>query len=238
MNIKITLTSLLLVLTITCSYAQDKVINKGDHLVSLSTGIFNPEAFTFDILGFSGSGDPSPSLNLHYQYSLSDRVALGAYGSFYRVDASYVNSIENLLSDFSSDLLGDVIGGLACTLLGNCADVEATERVSVFTAGGSLTYHTQWIDKVDTYATTYLGYSFNRRKSFTAELLDLVVDQTGLGVKIPNVVYYTGVGARYFVSPNFAIYGEAGYGNSHLFNLGLSYKFATFNTDSRKRNRV
>ena len=127
---------------------------------------------------------------------------------------------------------------MACTLLGNCADVEATERVSVFTIGGSLTYHTQLIDKVDTYATTYLGYSFNRRKSFTAELLDVLVDQTGLGVKVPNLVYYTGVGARYFVNENVGIFGEAGYGNSHLFNIGLTYKMRKTATSKKRGNRA
>lgn len=216
------------------SIGQNDIITAGDHLISVSAGVLNPESFAFDILGFSGSGDPSPSLNLHYQYSLSDRIAIGGYGSFYRVDASYVNSIGNLISDFNIDAIDDLIGNLACNLLGTCEDAKATERVSVFTLGGTLTYHTPLTDEIDTYATTYLGYSFNRRKSFTAEIIDVIADQSGLGVRVPNVVYFTGVGARYFVKPQIALYGEAGYGNSHIIHVGLSYKLSSNNGDTAR----
>lgn len=239
MSIKnIALVLSLFVFTITAGHAQYASYQKGDQILSASAGFFNPEAFAFDFLGFSGSGEPSPSFNLHYQYSVSNKMAVGAFGNYYRVNASTLNSIETLITDFSLDVVGDLLGNLACRIFGNCGSLGANERLNVFTLGGSLTYHTQLTDKIDTYATTYLGYSINRRKSFTGELLDFVKDQTGLGVKIPNVVYYTGLGARYYINENIGIYGEAGYGNSHLFYLGLTYRLNKKIARSEKRNRA
>lgn len=240
MNIKnISTVILVLSLSISSISAQYATMHKGDQLISASIGLFNPEEFAFDFLGFSGSGEPSPSFNLHFQHSISDHVAIGAFGNYYRVNASSLNRVEDLLTDFSFDIVGDLLGNLACSILGNCGELDANERLNVFTLGGSLTYHTQISDKIDTYASTNLGYSINRRKSFTGELLDILKDQTGLGVKIPNFVYYTSVGARYYVTPDIGIYGEAGYGNSHLFQLGLTYKLSKVDSaPAKKRNRA
>jgi len=71
-----------------------------------------------------------------------------------------------------------------------------------------------------------LGYSFNRRETITESLLEEVSQILKLNVGVPTIVYFTSAGVRYSLSKKYALFGEVGYGNSHLFTLGLTRNFA------------
>ena len=212
--------------------AQYAPIKKGDQLISGSVGFINPEAFAFSLFGVAGGGNPSPSITLHYEYSLSDQFSIGAYTSYYRVNANFSNSVEDVLTSLSSGDTDQVLTDLGCILLGNCGKATVNERINVFTIGGKGTYHKNLFKDVDTYASVYLGYSANKRKTITENLLDLVSQETGLGVGVPSFVYYTSLGARFFPKEKIGIFGEIGYGNSHIANVGVTYLLNS-QTDSR-----
>jgi len=207
------------------------VNQKGDQMLSASLGLLNPESFAFSIFGFSGGGNPSPSLNIQYEYAISPYVGIGAFGSFYRVNANLNESADDILSALNGGDIDDIINDLGCFLLGNCGSTNIQERVSVITFGGKLVYHKNIIKDLDTYASTYLGYSVNRRQTITETLLNSVSDQVGLGVNVPTFVYFSSIGARYYFNEKWAAYGEFGYGNSHLLLLGVSHRF-------NKQNRM
>lgn len=211
-------------LQLTMLSAQYTPIKAKDHLVSASVGFINPESFTFDILGFAGGGNPTPSINLHYEYSITNDIALGAYTSFYRVNANAANSIQDVANTIGGGDLDMILSDLGCLILGSCGDATVTERINVFTIGGKLSYHRNIFTDFDTYVSTYVGYAANRRKTITENILDLISEEVGLGINVPRVVYFTSIGARYFIKEHIGIYGEVGYGNSHILNIGVSYR--------------
>jgi len=204
-------------------FAQTRLY-KGDRLLSAYAGFINPEPFTFSIFSFSGVGNPSPSANINFQYAVSNKFTIGPFASFYRVDANYTNSIDQFEVLLQSQNFNDLIGGLDCLILGNCEDLTVTERVSVFTFGGKVGYTRNIVDGLETYLSMHLGYSLNRRKTITEGVLNSVSDELGLGVQIPSFVYFTSAGGRLFVSDRIALFGEFGYGNSHLLTIGLITK--------------
>jgi len=119
---------------------------KGSHVLNLGAGLLtNPTQFSFDLFsGGSGSGQPSPAVNLSYEYGLSSQISIGALLGYYRVDAQQDISIEDLLS---SDFLDDPICLAECLLpisLGgscDCGSKSVEERINVFTVAGKFSYH-------------------------------------------------------------------------------------------------
>lgn len=204
---------------------------KGSHLLSIDAGLItNPAQFSFDLLtGGSGSGNPTPAVNVNYEYGITPRVGLGAFVGYYRVDAQQEFAIEDLLD---SEILDDPTCFAECllpiSLGGNCdcnQTQEVRERINVLTVAGKLTYHFIQLPKLDSYSTVTLGYSFNRRKTIVEEALDLVLDEVSPNTNVPSFVYSVRAGIRYYFLPNLAGYGELGYSNAHLLNLGVSYRW-------------
>jgi hypothetical protein len=193
----------------------------GEKQVNFDVGLINAQNFAFSLFGSSGGGDPSPSFNLSFDYALTNNIALGAYTSYYRVDASSSIPLDNL--DIDNLDINDLLTGIGCLLGGDC-NTEIQERISVYTMGGKLMLHQPVLEKISTYASTYLGYSFNKRKTITEEGLDAVSNELGLDTEVPSLVYYASAGARLYVTNKLGIYGEYGYGNVHLLKIGLSYK--------------
>lgn len=211
---------------------------KGDKQINLNIGFLNPSNFAFSLFGATGAGDPSPAVNLEFDYGLSESISIGAFTSFYRVDASSLSSIDDvtgLLTDLGleneiDDLFNDLgIDNILCQTLGiSCPEDQTTnirERINVFSFGAKLMYQRPLINKLDTYASTYVGYSINRRMTITETALNTVSDQLGLNTEIPTFIYFGSVGVRYYVTPFLGIYGEYGTGNVHLLKTGLNYRF-------------
>ena len=205
------------------AHSQYSAIKKGDQIVSGSVGFINPEAFAFNLFGVAGGGNPSPSFTAHYEYSITNRFAIGAYASYYRVNANFSNSVEDVLNSLGTGNIDQVLTDIGCVLLGNCGEATVEERINVFTFGGKGSFHKNLFEGVDTYASVYLGYSLSRRKTITENLLELVSEEVGLGVSVPSIVYYTSIGARFFPKEKIGIFGELGYGNSHIANIGVTY---------------
>lgn len=225
----------------TSTFAQESSVRElgsyyllqNEKQLNVDVGLLNTTEFALSLFGASGSGEPSPSINLSFDYGLTDNVRIGAFTGYYRVDGSKSSPIDNVVSELENLNLGIDINSILsqfglddilCQLLGNCPETVIEERVNVFTIGGKLMLSRPLAEKIDTYASTYLGYSFNKRKTITEEALGAASEQLGLNTEIPSVIYYASAGARFYVTPLIGIYGEYGYGNVHLLKLGLSYK--------------
>lgn len=200
---------------------------QGDQALNVSIGLLNMNDFTFGLFQADGKGNPSPSINASYEYGLLKNIRIAGFTSFYRVESSNnfdINSLADQISNIDITDFGSVINEIQCILNPESCATTVKERVSVFTIGGKLSIHKPFVEGLDTYASTYLGYSFNRRKTVTEQALDVAVDQLGLNTDIPTIVYYASAGARYFITPKIGIFGEYGLGNVHLLKLGATYK--------------
>lgn len=202
--------------------------NKGDKNLNIGIGLINGTEFAFNLIGGgSGSGSPSPSVNLSYDYGVSQMISVGAFFNYYKVDAQ---------NDFTLDDINAIIDDPLCALACNspipipgaedclCDGGTITERNNVFTLGGKLSYHKIILEGFDTYASTYLGYSFNRRKTVTESVLSSVLNEIDSEVTVPKIVYFASAGVRYYITPKIGLYGEYGYGNTHLLQLGATYR--------------
>ena len=231
----IVLFTTLLISSLSAQEAQDKThrhhVEKGDHLLNLGVSFLpNPGDFALDLFtGGNGSGNPSPGVNLHYEYSITDNISLGGLLGYYRVDAQQDLSLSDI-----EDLLDDPECAIQCLLpisIGSNCDCDAPtikEQVNVLTIAGKLIYHRRLaiIPELDFYTSITAGYSFNRRKTIVERLGDIALDElTTSEVNVPTFVYYVSVGGRYFFSEKFAIFGEGGYSNVHLAQAGLTYRF-------------
>lgn len=201
---------------------------KKDQNVNVGIGIINPSDYAFNLIGGgSGSGSPSPSLNLSYEYGLANTISLGVFVNYYKVDAQ----TEYTLDDINA-FIDDPLCILQCNspfpipgaedCLCNGGTIE--ERNHVFTFGGKFSYHIYKIKGFDTYASTYIGYSVNRRKTISESAVSAILNEIKSEVSIPSLVYYASAGARYFFTPQIAAYGEFGYGNTHLFQFGATFR--------------
>ncbi len=201
---------------------------KGDKNINVGIGLINGTDFAFNLIGGgSGSGNPSPSFNLSYDYGISHLISVGAFFNYYKVDAQ---------NEFTLDDINSIIDDPLCALACNspipipgaedclCDGGTITERNNVFTFGGKLSYHRFVIEGLDTYASTYLGYSFNRRNTITESVVSSVLNEIDSEVTVPKIVYYASAGVRYYFTPQLGLYGEFGYGNTHLLQLGATYR--------------
>lgn len=211
-------------------FDQDSISyhTRGDKNLNIGIGLINATDFAFNLIGGgSGSGNPSPSLNLSYEYGLSRMISVGAFFNYYKVDAQNDFTLEDI-----NVILDDPLCALACNspipIPGTenclCDGGSITERNNVFTFGGKLSYHRYVLEGLDTYASTYLGYSFNRRNTITESALSAVLNEIDSEVTVPKIVYYASAGVRYFITPQIGLYGEFGYGNTHLLQIGATYR--------------
>jgi len=201
----------------------DKQTARGDQLLYAGVGFVNPEAFTFNIFSTTGGGNPTVSYNINYQYAIHQRFLLGAFVSYYRVNADYNTSVNEVAELFDEPTLDEFVDNFDCLILGNCS-TTISERVSVYSLGGKLSYTKRIVHQLETYMSGYLGYSHNMRETITESVLYLISAELDLGVEVPRFIYFSSVGVRYYFTPELAIQGEFGFGNSHLLNIGVCYK--------------
>jgi len=203
-------------------------IQKGDQRLNLGVSFLpNPQDFAFDLFtGGTGSGDPTPAINLHYEYNVTNGITIGGLVNYYRVNAQQeigLNEISDLLDDpqCAVECLLPISIGSGCM----CDEPIVKERINVFTIAGRLAYHRSIAPKLGLYSAITAGYSFNRRKTVIERLGDIALDEiTTKEAKVPTFVYYVTVGGRYYINDQWAIFGEGGFSNVHLVQLGVSYK--------------
>jgi len=215
---------------------NEKHNNSKTHYLNFSVGFFNPVDFAFSLANVkNANGNPSPSFNLDYNYAMNSSISIGAFANYYRVNAQYSPNISELETVLNQGLactediddITDIFDVIGC--IGGQIDNELTieERLNVFTFGGKLSAHKRLLPKIDTYAATYLGISFNHRENIVEKALEEFAGDllSRSSVEIPKFMYFVNAGARYYLNQNIGIYGEFGYGNIHLARVGLTYRF-------------
>ena len=201
---------------------------KGQHLLNLSVGILpNPEQFAFDLIaGSTGSGNPTPAINLSYEYGLLDQISIGFFAGYYRVNAEQefkLSDLEGFIEEpeCAIECASPIPLGLADC---DCSTQTLKERVNVITLAGKFSYHYSFLPKLDTYTSVTLGYSMNRRSTIAETALNTVLGETTNNTQVPDFIYYVSGGARYFFTKKLAGFGELGYSNVHLAKIGISYR--------------
>ena len=155
---------------------------------------------------------------------IRDRVkdlGIGLHLGYYSAKMPSVTSLtisDIDLTDFNSIL---------CSTLGvSCPDTTYTsslsyDRIHAVTIGGRFAYHKRVIENLDLYASTVLGYSILKKKTIG----DPNAVSENLAGQLPTFVYFAGAGARYYITPKIAIYGEVGYGAITVVNAGVTYRW-------------
>jgi hypothetical protein len=91
-------------------------------------------------------------------------------------------------------------------------------KVSNLIIGGRGSFHYPLVDKLDTYSGVMFGYNISSEK-WTGTGTEPVSHTSPAGF-----AYAWFVGARYYLSKNFAGMAEVGYGVTYL-NVGVAFKF-------------
>lgn len=215
----------LLILPVVVFSQQRQTFGKGIINVNLGAGFPNKTHAAIDaasslsgILGGSNrvsrsdNGSSTPFFNLSADYGINDQVSLGVFTGYFR-STNEVSAASSLID----------------TILGNESRTLGKTTYNVISIGGKLIVHRpilKDIEKLDTYASTYYGYNIvkddttlNVSDNGTINsLANTLFDQT----KFPKVTYEINAGAKYAISDNISIFGEAGYGR-FLVNAGLTY---------------
>jgi len=162
----------------------------------------------------------TPFYNINATYAIVNNVGLGVYAGYFQSDsellstAAFVSQLANLAGANIS--LNDVIGNTEYT---------------VFSLGGKLELHKpilRDVEKLDTYASTYVGYNFvndeiNIQVSNNPLVNTIANSLITSSATFPDFTYEVNAGAKYDIAENWAIFGEAGFGR-FLINAGLTYR--------------
>lgn len=178
------------------------------------------------------AGSSTPFFNLSGTYGVSENVDAGIYLGYFNSDSEIIATGTTLIS--ALNLLGANI---------NLGEGFGNTKYSVFTVGGRLIVHQPIFDneKLDTYASTFLGYNFVQDDFDSVEYVaadDAEFDVPIIGVvnindligtllsnaNYPTITYEVNAGAKYALGEQMSIFGEAGYGR-FLINAGFTYTF-------------
>lgn len=173
----------------------------------------------------SDNGSSTPFFNLSADYGINDQISVGLFTGYFK-STNEVSAAASLID----------------TILGNEKKTLGKTTYNVISIGGKLIVHRpvfRDIEKLDTYASTYYGYNIvndnttlNVSDNGTVNsLANTLLKQT----KFPKVTYEINAGAKYAVSDNVSIFGEAGYGR-FLVNTGISYTLSPKNKRVDKEN--
>lgn len=164
------------------------------------------------------NGTSTPFFNISVNYGVDDHLDLGIFAAYFKSDSEIIS----ILSLLSSENFGKM-------------------EYSVFSVGGRATLHHQLfpgLDKIDTYASTFFGYNIvndqakvqfvNPNEEYFGFITGTEVNQilTDLvsNANFPEITYEVNAGAKYQLSDNVSIFGEAGYGR-FLVNSGINFTF-------------
>lgn len=168
--------------------------------VSLGIGIPSTTQIAVEFVNLiDQDAKASPQFTLRYEYAINDQIGIGAYGGFYTGETANI-SLPSIQLDSIINDPGSALGGL----FGNNNGLTSTYRVNVWTVGGFLTYHFFKFEKLDTYTIVRGGINTISIIENGAKNNDFI------GAQVPQLEYFAGAGARYYFTPNLAIYGEIG----------------------------
>ena len=168
--------------------------------LSVGVGIPSTTQIAVEFVGLlDQDATATPQFTLRYEYAINNQIGIGAYGGYYTGETENISLPSIQLDSILSDP-GAILGGLT----GNNNNLTSTYRVNVLTVGGFLTYHFFKWERLDTYTIIRGGYN------------NVTIIEDGgrnndfIGAQVPQLEYFAGAGARYYFTPNFAIYGEVG----------------------------
>lgn len=92
-----------------------------------------------------------------------------------------------------------------------------SQRINDVMIGACGTFHYQFVNRLDTYAGLMLGGTIANTRNEGVWTLG------GNPPRHGGFLFDVFVGARYYVIPNLAVYGEFGFGVAY-FNLGVSFR--------------
>ena len=168
--------------------------------ISLGVGVPSTTQIAVEFAGLlDQDAKATPQFTLRYEYAINNQIGIGAYGGFYTGETENISLPSIQLDSILSDP-GSILGGLT----GNNNNLTSTYRVNVVTVGGFLTYHFFKLEKLDTYTIIRGGYNN------VSIIEDGARNNDFIGAQVPQLEYFAGAGARYYFTPNFAIYGEVG----------------------------
>lgn len=186
-------------------------------------------------LGFSGlevadnllgtqqieGGYTTPQFTFRYEYTLDEEIGIGLHLGYWEAQTPTLAFGSTILQP-QEGTLGEIIEGFCDLFPNQCELVEETlegsKRVTSFSVGGQISYHRRVLPKIDSYASAVGGFNFIREKNVGDSKDEFEA------LKVPSFIYYTSVGIRYYFSPQFALYGEIGYGNITNFNAGITFR--------------
>ena len=168
--------------------------------ISLGVGVPSTTQIAVEFAGLlDQDAKATPQFTLRYEYAINNQIGIGAYGGFYTGETENISLPSIQLDSILSDP-GSILGGLT----GNNNNLTSTYRVNVVTVGGFLTYHFFKLEKLDTYTIIRGGYNN------VSIIEDGARNNDFIGAQVPQLEYFAGAGARYYFTPNFAVYGEVG----------------------------
>ena len=168
--------------------------------ISLCVGIPSTTQIAVEFAGLlDQDAKATPQFTLRYEYAINDQIGIGVYGGFYTGETENI-SLPSIQLDSILNDPGSILGGLT----GNNNNLTSTYRVNVATVGGFLTCHFFKLEKLDTYTIIRGGYNS------VSIIEDGAKNNDFIGAQVPQLEYFAGAGARYYFTPNFAVYGEVG----------------------------
>ena len=200
---------------------------QGSHSFNFGVGFPNKINSGFTIaeqIGIDLNGSASPVYIIRYEYGLTPEIGIGAHLGYFtaKTPSFSEGTVTNIVNQ-----LGEIVDdwGLCALQLFECDTITEMrdggyDRYTVVTPGVRLAYHQQILENLDTYGSVVLGYNIIRSKRTGSDALDL----TEFTNKIPPIAYFTSAGIRYYFSPQWAAYGEVGYGTMTIVNVGVTYR--------------
>lgn len=200
------------------------------HSFHLGVGFPNKVGLTFSGLDIADTflgtqqvegGYTTPQFTFRYEYTLDEEIGIGLHLGYWEAETPTLAFGSSLLQP-QEGVLGELVDGFCDLFPSQCELVEETlegsKKVTAFSIAGQISYHQRVLPKLDSYASAVGGFSIVREKNVGDSN-----DEFEL-LEVPTFVYYTSVGVRYYFSPQFALYGEIGYGNITNFNAGITFR--------------
>ena len=122
--------------------------------------------------------------------------------------------VDNLFDEKSSIGVGGIFGVASASYNSGVYGWRSTSYI----IGARGAFHYSFVDKLDTYAGTAIGYNINTWK-WTGNR-----NNNDRNLSSSGMTAYFFVGARYYFTDSFGAFAELGYGFA-FFNLGVSLKF-------------
>jgi len=170
-------------------------------------GVGFPSLLTIASSSLSGisntTSSSSPPFSITFDHAITDKMSLGAYLGYATAKSSYV------FPEINVNTLAE-------------EDVTFSESESFLIIGLRYAYHFSTGDHFDPYIGVMLGYNIVGDNLTSSDPTNY--PYTGGSGSGSGITYSLYLGANYYITDNFGLYAELGYGVA-IVNLGAVLKF-------------